>query len=294
MIRRVLRRVRDLYVTQMAVFLVLAAALFAGGGSVGRWHLDLISDSPWRGLSFGSLLLYEPGYLGILPMYCLFLALTPLVLWQFDQGNSRYVLAASALLWMFSGLALGVPANSRGVDFGAFSPFAYQFLFVVGLAFGTRRLSVERLSPLKRRWLLGSSLAVALACFVLRQEYAVEGPFAILQHRLKDEFSSRQLGPLRLLSFAAFAVVLYWICGEIRWERVRSEPFRLLAFIGRHSLPVFAWSILVTYLAIEFLPRHPDPALRLLGVIAAVASLVIPARVRATIRRGTRHSRPAR
>src|SRR4029077_11845315 len=99
------------------------------------------------------------------------------------------------------------------------------------------------------QWLLGSSLAVALACFVLRQAYAVGGPFDILQYRLKDEFSARQLGPLRLLSFAAFAAVLYWICVKIRWDRVGSKPFRLLAFIGRHSLPVVAWSILALYLA---------------------------------------------
>jgi hypothetical protein len=85
--RRVLRRVRDLYVTQMAVFfLVLVAALMVGLSGVGRWHLDLISNSPWRGLVFGSFLLYEPGYLGILPMYCFFLLLTPVVLWQFQRG----------------------------------------------------------------------------------------------------------------------------------------------------------------------------------------------------------------
>jgi hypothetical protein len=87
-----------------------------------------------------------------------------------------------------------------------------------------------------------------------------------------------------LLSFAAFAVVLYWICSSIRWDRVHSKTFRLLAFVGRHSLPVFAWSILLTYLATEFVPLHSDAAIGLLGVVLAVTSLVIPAQVSAMIR----------
>src|SRR5262245_22817571 len=117
MIRRVLRRVRTLYVTQMAVFVVLVAALMVGLSGTGQWHLDLISNSPWRGLAFGSFLLYEPGYLGILPMYCFFLLLTPVVLWLFQGGHSRYVIGASAAVWIAAGLALRAPDNPHGVDF---------------------------------------------------------------------------------------------------------------------------------------------------------------------------------
>jgi hypothetical protein len=285
MVRRILRRIRDLYVTQVAVFLVLAAALLVGLGNVARWHLDLMSESPWRGLAFGSLLLYEPGYLGILPMYCLFLLLTPIVLWQFRKGHSPHVLIASALLWITSGLAMGVPANPDGVDFGAFSPLGYQLPFLVGLAFGTGELSIERLPSVTRKWLFSSSFVVGTAFFVLRQDHALNGPFSIPLNRLEPWFTARQLGPLRLLSFAAFALIVYWICCQIQWENVRSAMFQWLAFIGRHSLPVFAWSILVTYAALEFFPPHPDRPLGLVGVIVAVASLTIPARVRAMIRR---------
>jgi hypothetical protein len=288
MIRRVLRRVRDLYLTQMAVFLALAAGLMVGLAGVGRWHLDLISNNPWRGLFLGAFLLYEPGYLGILPMYCFFLLLTPLVLWQFRRGNSLYVLGASALLWMIAGLMLKAPENPHSVDLGAFNPISYQFLFVLGLAFGTRQISIDRLSPLARKLLFGSCVVVAVAAFILRQEYAFHGPFAKLLSRLADLFSAVELGPLRALSFGAFGVILYWICRRIQWEKVHSTAFRWLAFVGRHSLPVFAWSILVTYAAVAFFPHHPDEALRLLGVAAAVASLTIPALLHATIRRRER------
>jgi hypothetical protein len=88
-----------------------------------------------------------------------------------------------------------------------------------------------------------------------------------------------------MLSFGAFAVILYALSRDIDWANVESPAFRWLAFVGRHSLPVFAWSILATYAAIALLPLPPDAVLRSLGVVVAVASLTIPAYVHAMIRR---------
>ena len=265
MARRILRRVRDLYVTQMIIFLALVVAVALHLTGANRWNLAAIAETPWKGLFFGSFLLYEPGYLGILPMYCFFLLLTPLVLWQFRRGNVLYVLGLSIALWISSGLMIRLPEDPQGVDFGAFNPLGYQVLFIAGLAFGTGHLSLERLSSATRRWLLGTCAAIAAVCFLLRQQYAVDGPFNPLLNRLGDWFSSYELGPLRVLSFAAFALVLYALSREVEWASVETPAFRWLAFIGRHSLPVFAWSILATYIAVALFPPHPDAALGLLA-----------------------------
>jgi hypothetical protein len=284
MTRRIFRRVRDLYVTQMVIFLVLVVALALHLNGAGRWQLDAVTETPWKGLFFGSFLLYEPGYLGILPMYCFFLALAPLVLWQFRRGNTRYILAGSIALWILSGLMIELPENPEGVDFGAFNPLGYQVLFIVGLAFGTGHLSIERLSPATRKWVLVSSLVAAAVAFSLRVQYAAEGPLNPLLDRVRYGFSSYELGPLRALSFAAFAVILYALFQTMDWAEVKLAAFRWLAFVGRHSLPVFAWSILVTYAAIALFPAHPDRVLGLLGVVVAVASLTIPAKAHAMVR----------
>lgn len=285
MIRRILRRIRDLYITQMVVFLALVVAVALDLVGVTRWQLDAITQSPWKGLFFGFFLLYEPGYLGILPMYCFFLALTPLVLWQFRRGNLRYVLGLSMAIWLCSGLMIKLPQNPQGVDFGSFNPLGYQVLFVLGLALGAGHLSVERLSPARRKWLLRSCVVVAAVFFFLRQQYAAGGPLNPLLDRLGEAFSSYALGPLRLLSFAAFALVLFVLARDIDWANAESPVFRWLAFAGRHSLPVFAWSILATYAAVALFPIHADVVLRSLGVVVAVASLTIPAYVHAMIRR---------
>jgi len=283
MVRRVLRRIRDLYATQMILYAAVFVAVAFDLPGVARWDLDLFSIGHWKALLLGAVLLYEPGYFGILPMYCFFLALTPIVLWRLQRGNLWQVLGSSGLLWIVSGLMIRLLASPLGIDVGGFNPLSYQILFIFGLAFGTGRLSIERLPPPVRMCLIASSVVAAALFFALRQQYAMGGRFNSLIDR--RWFSVVQLGPLRLLNFAAAGVVLYWVARRVEWEDIESTAFRWLAFVGRHSLPVFAWSILTTYTAVALFPPHPSIALRVLSPVLATASLTIPALLRAMITR---------
>jgi hypothetical protein len=290
MLRRLLRRTRALYITHMFVFSLVLGAIVLHVRGTDRWHLGLLQTSPWKGAALGVTLAYEPGYFGILPMYLLFVLFTPIALWQFSRGNVWRVLAASALLWLVSGLLIRLPEHAQSVDFGAFNPLAYQFVFLAGLAFGTRRLSIERLPGGVQNWLVGTAVIVATACLILRWQYAVEGSAIIPFDSFTAGFSAKQLGPLRLLNFAAFGLVLYWLCRKVRWQDVRSRGFVWLRFVGRHSLPVFAWSILVTYAALALLPSDLNAGFGLILIVAVTASLSIPAQVHAMIR--TRRATP--
>jgi hypothetical protein len=284
MIRRITYRARALYVTQMIVFLALAAAIELHVRGSERWEMSLVDTHPWEGIAYGATLLYEPWYLGILPIYILFLVLTPIILLQFDKGNARRVLALSALLWVVSGLLIHLPSNPSGVDLGPYNPLAYQFVFISGLAFGTRQLSIERLSQLARQRLVAVAAVVAAFCLVLRLEYAFGGPLNHLLDELRPAFSAYELGPLRLLNFAAFGLVLYWASQRFSSDEIHARAYSWLAFIGRHSLPVFAWSILGTYAAIALLPPHLSLGLGLLAVVFLAATLTVPAQLHATIR----------
>ncbi len=295
MCRRILRRMRAIYFTQILMFVLVVAAVALHLRGVPRWHLDLAGDAPWKAIVFSATLLYEPEYFGLLPMYLVFLLLTPIVLWQFGKGNVAPVLAVSAATWLASGLLVRLPANPSGVDFGGFNPIGYQFLFVVGLAFGANQLSIERLRPVVRKWLIGSSVVLATAFFALRLQYALGWPLhATLVDDMSDLFSTIQLGPLRLLNFAVFGFVLYWICGKVSWNEVDLGAVRWLAFVGRHSLPVFAWSILMTYALIALFPPTASQTLGVITIVLATASLTIPAQLRATISRRRRKSHRSR
>ena len=284
MIRRVAHRARALYVTQMVVFLLLVAAIELHVRGAGRWDMSLVDTNPWEGIAYGATLLYEPWYLGILPIYILFLVLTPIILVQFDKGNARRVLALSALLWLVSGLLIHFPSNPSGIDFGPYNPLAYQLVFISGLAFGTKRLSLERLSHATRRRVLAVAAVVTALCFVLRLQYAFGGPLNHVLDSLSPAFSAYELGPLRLLNFAAFGLVLYWASQRFASDEIHARAYSWLAFIGRHSLPVFAWSILGTYAAMAFLAPHLGLALGFLAIVLLAASLTIPAQVHAMVR----------
>ena len=231
MVRRVAYRARALYVTQMLVFLGLVAAIELHLRGSGRWDMSLLSTHPWEGIAYGATLLYEPWYLGILPIYILFLLLTPIVLLQFDKGNVRRVLALSALLWVVSGLLIHLPSNPSGVDFGPYNPLAYQLVFISGLAFGTRLLSIERLSHVMRRRLVAAAAVVTALCLILRLQYAFGGPLNHLVDKIAPAFSAYELGPLRLLNFAAFGVVFYWASQRFRGDE---SSLALVLMAGFH------------------------------------------------------------
>ena len=289
--RRVLRRMRAIYFTQILMCVLVVAAVELHLRGAARWQLDLVRDAPWKGIVLSATLLYEPDHFGLLPMYLLFLLLTPIVLRQFGKGNVAPVLAVSAAIWLASGLMVRLPQHRSGVDFGAFNPIGYQFLFVVGLAFGANQLNIERLRPVVRKWLIGSSVVLATAFFALRLQYAWGGPLDGLVDDASSLYSELQLGPLRLLNFAAFGFVLYWICRNVSWNDVDLRAFRWLAFLGRHSLPVFAWSILMTYALIALFPPTPSRTLGVITIVLATASLTIPAQLRAMISRRQRKQR---
>ena len=75
-----------------------------------------------------------------------------------------------------------------------FNPLSYQFPHVLGLAFGTGEVSIERLSPVARKWLLVSCAFLVAASFALRQEFAFDGqlnsPLSRSENRLAPSSSA--------------------------------------------------------------------------------------------------------
>jgi hypothetical protein len=277
MYHRVLLRIRALYLTQLLLYFTLLAAVLVGFPGVAEWHLDLFGKSLSKAVLFGASLLYEPGYLGLLPMYCLFLALTPVVLWQLQKGNAGRIVFISVVVWVIGGLATRLPEDPVGLNFGGFNPLGYQVLFVIGLAFGAKKLVFEHLSSKTQKLLLALSLLVAIPLLLLRQLYALNGSVKAWTDHFSQLFSVVQLGPLRLLDFAAFALILYWVSRQIQQRETHSLLFRWLACLGQHSLPVFTWSILSTYAVTALLPFKAGVSVRLLIAIVAAGSLTIPA-----------------
>lgn len=106
---------------------------------------------------------HQFGYLNILPMYAALLLMTPVMI-LVAQRHMWAMLVGSFFLWIITGeTRLNMPAfpNPGG---WFFNPFAWQFLFAIGLATGMRLKYGQRLLP-NVAWAKWASLAALV--FVL-------------------------------------------------------------------------------------------------------------------------------
>ncbi len=201
---------------------------------------------PWLAALLGSAMLYQPGLLDILPMYCVFVLLLPPVLGALEAGRHRQVLGWSFLAWF---VVQWVPpidgAPLYPVHVGSFNIFAWQLLFVWGAVIGHARLTDPR-PPISFRPLLlaGAALVVVYGYGVQKLHWRPDVPdwlFGVLLNK-------PNLGPLRLADFgmAAYLVSAF----GARWPRLLT--WRPLAFLGQHSLVVVAAQSVLIIILIQF------------------------------------------
>ena len=237
--RKAIVRSFVIYATYIVAVVLLVGLARLGGGAGMQWGgWGGLMDIPmWRASILAAGLLVRPSFLEILPMYSLFLLLTPLALGLLERRNGWFIVLASASLWVaeqmgfFGSLSVGLPT------FGFFHPAAWQVLFVGGLFCGhrTRHVSAPWLARDSRLVVLAYGIVVV--CFALRHDlFGVE---------FDSHWTARsQLGPLRLLNFACVVYLAarfrHWIEPRIAW--------RGLWLLSRNSLQVFAFHLVPVYL----------------------------------------------
>lgn len=272
--------VRDMGKRTLRVYLyhcVLLAIAFTLVAEVGvSFHrlalqnlLSFYLQRPKQAVIAGALLEYRPSLLDILPMYIIFMALTPLARsiahrWSWDRViyASLAVWAAAQFglrAWIYQHVnpfGLSVPENSTG----AFDTYAWQFLWMTGLALGS--IYADSLSetgestnsePGIPPWLLRLSIAVGVVFLVFRYSPVDHWMDPNVYGWLIDKW---HLGPARLINFAALTVIL------VRFgTRIAAFPlFPPLAALGQASIEVFCVHVLCC-IGGDALSRDADPNL---------------------------------
>jgi len=278
--RQMWRRAVELYLWMIGLMLAVLVLRPALPGAAEIWDewLGLLPEGTTAVRLSAAGMLYQPTFFDILPQYILYLAAAPLLLWLCITGRAVAVLTGSLLLWlaMQLGSHLAV-ADAINVLLGrwqdgltlrvAFNPLAWQVLFFSAMALGAMwtqgKLDVGRLLDPARPgpaiiagivvaffalWRLGFTFELVPKVMMLR--------FWIFENR--TEFSL-----VFLVNFVALAYVLAWVlvagaASAARTVRGASAaltglftlPF--LCLLGRHSLQVYAWHVLVVYLAAWF------------------------------------------
>ncbi len=264
-------------------------------------YAPLFFQNTGLALLLGPLMLYQPLFIDLLPMYCLFIALTPAAVRQFQKGRERIWLGISVLVWLIT--QFGVTGRlvehtlAKIVDpqFG-FNPWAWQMIYFIGLWVGFRKHRDGRLFRDYNSVLLW--LCGGLAILLLGVRHGLRGMRWVERHGLTlldpvaawlPDPATRELiadltfklgmRPLRVLNFF---VVVY----AISYLLERYKPLiraRWLIFVGQHSLECYAYHLPLVY-AIRFFEGNlldPEwfgtPILLTVITLLAVASLSIPA-----------------
>ena len=265
------KRALKIYLLQAALLLfVLTVVALIGVASRQPAITDLISyflERPFTALVGGLALLYNPPLLDILPMYVLFMLVSPVLLLHGSHHGWRGILVLSAGVWLAAQFGLGQAAYEAVVALtklpvplqqtGAFEILAWQFLWVIGLWIGAEQAAGRPVQAAPYpRWIVAAALTIVLLHLVWRH-VGGQAPFGA-NEGLNLLYDKWRLAPLRLIDlFALMVVTLHF---GPRWA-ARLPRARAVELLGRQSLPVFCAHVVLAMLVLAFLggidPERP-------------------------------------
>ncbi|ODN69309.1 OpgC family protein [Methylobrevis pamukkalensis] len=268
------------------------------------WLWQLADHDP-AFLAASATLLYQPTYMDILPQYMVYLLVAPPLVWLCVTGRWMHVAAGSALMWLAVQFGLHLPLRDAvhagmqslhpDLELRAhFNVFAWQAVFISGLVLGalTSTKQIDWGRVMSRATAPFAGLALAIVVFFMAWRLAVT--FEVMPEAVMARFAAQdvrgEFSLQYLLNFSALAFVVAWtmIAGPQSESRIVQGAARLLhgvfglpvlQLIGRHSLHVYVFHVIMIYLIVAFdhaVGPFGEMTKTLIAVLA-VAALVIPA-----------------
>jgi hypothetical protein len=271
------------------LFTAIAALGIRGDQPAVKDMIAFYLDAPSIAVPAALVLLYNPPLLDILPMYVLFMLVSPWVMLHGLRRGWLGLMALSTALWTAAQFGIGAAAYTWVADHtglkvpfdqtGAFDLIAWQFLWMFGMALGAGGILASQGPSAFPRWWVRAALAVAITGLAWRH-WRGQAPFEHWQH-LNVLFDKWHLGPLRLINFLALVTLLIHYGSTLAARLPRLAPLEAL---GAASLPVFCAHLVAVLLALAVLgtptPERPlwiDAAL-LGATFAALYAVAVASR----------------
>ena len=280
------QRVRTIWFWHLVTVVIacLCVILYADHGSAilkGNPYLTQFFAQPLGVLFLAPVFLARPPFLNILPLYVHYLAAVPLFLRWLATGRAWLAWLVTGLLWAVGQFGLWnslFMAAQRiwpdlPLDGGYFDPCAWLLPFVLGLAIGG--LSQHGgLAPIRAFRAVLFPVSLLVCVFFWAHHHGLIAGVPAFPEFLID---TGRLGAIRIVNLVCAITTLGFL---ITWfPRVFS--FGPVAFLGRHSLHVFVWHVVVLF---AFFPvwvwtqgLAPGDPSGLALIAALLASLWIPA-----------------
>ncbi|RXG99230.1 OpgC domain-containing protein [Bradyrhizobium zhanjiangense] len=249
-IRRTLRRSRDIYVAFL--LLTLACALLVHIAGVERLadesNTRILLDQPGATLAHAAILQYRPVNTDVLPIFVLLHLLFAPLLWLLLRLPNVTLGASLALYTLVHMFGWSLPAWPNG--HWAFNPLAWQLLVVLG---AWMIIEGERVRPwLTSRMALAPAVLYLVFSLVIALSWRIKPLEALIPQgltKLAYPMDKSNLDPLRLLHFLALAVVAVWFVPPNR-QALTTAVMRGAILCGRHSLPIFCLGVLLTLVSL--------------------------------------------
>ena len=237
-LRRIVVRLARIYLFQIGLLLTTLAVvlLWTTHHQLQPTLVAPILNAPVSGIARGLTLHAVPGYLDILPLYLVLLAVFPVVYLclRFSPGLT---LGVSAALW----LAVNLDPNlnlPNWMDGGRwfFNPFAWQLLFTIGAALAMLATAHGGSLP-QAKWPIWLCAAYLGFAFLQSAPWA-DWHLPSLRPFDMEAPDKTQLAAVRILNILALA---YLLLSSPALRAFAGRAFlRPLDACGRHSLEVFA------------------------------------------------------
>ena len=253
---RILKRVWQIYVAFIFLFMIYlaqiswVAARFENPLYIEEMNLLHFLQRPEIVIVEALLLRFLPANVDVLPLYVVLMAFFPLMLWMLLRAPN-VTLALSFVFYLAAYLQgwnlPGYPDDKSWF----FSPFAWQFLFVIGAWCGIGCVhQIDRFLRSKLFMILGGAYLAFAAVFTLATNLSAalgltyEWPDWLLIFPL----DKTGLDPLRLIHFLILtAIVVRFVSADARF--LRSDWARPLIICGEHSLEIFCLGVFLSFTA---------------------------------------------
>ncbi|WP_207536762.1 OpgC family protein [Sabulicella rubraurantiaca] len=297
---RALRRVGKLYMAHIFLLVVFtaqvgfSAAALDRGTYLDELALDPFAEDPYRTLLEALLLRFQPAFLDILPLYIVLLVLLLPMLAL--RRRPLLLLGISLAIWAAArGFDVNFPRWREGGWF--FNPLGWQLLFVIGFLLGQAARGGPTLPwPPRSRLLTGAAVFYLVICAVT---LVIAERLPAVMARMPEGFAQflasvdkTSLHPMRLFAILALCwLVVVGVPRDATWVRSRlARPFVLM---GQHSLPVFCFGILLSFLARVVLEAEDGMLMQWLVNLLCLAALIALAVLSDWQREGQRLPAPA-
>lgn len=246
---RIYRRVWQLYVAHLFIFMVYTAAVsfivqrFENPMYNDELHVGDFLTVPETAIVKALTLQFQPSFLDVLPVYIVFLAAFPLILVGLRRSVFLVLIPSLLLYAVVQIWDVNLPGYPED-RFWFFDPLAWQLPFVAGALFGNAHTGGGPL-PVRNRALVRTAAAVIGVLGAVRLSWTLHefwDDVPALGLRLLWPVDKTLLEPVRLVNFFAAALLLArWIQPTATWLRGRiAWP---LILCGQNSLEIFCWGI---------------------------------------------------